>query len=301
MVEPGNAEARSNIETAIRAKIEAHQKRPETLGAAYLLNARLAIALGNIGEAMDKARLAVQRLPTLGVAWRVYGEAAMAAELWGDAVSALRKAAELGLKAAPGTWERLADSLDELGELKAADKAAREAVRLTGQDRHARRRRLTLLAVVSKHHGELDEAARLLEKALKLGPNDPVVLHNLGSVAEARGQLPEALALYNKSLASTPTPMTSWRLGHLFLKLDKPQKALTAFTKAAAHVARWTWPRSTRWWPAYEVAKLYATARKYKTAAGWFEDALREARTAEATREVRSWLYFVRILATRNK
>lgn len=300
LVLPGNGKLRHELEARVRTQIDRYRAKEETIGASHLLAARLAIALGQVGEAMDKSRLAVQRLPDMGVAWRVLGEAAMAAELWGDAVSALRRAAELGLQAAPGTWERLADSLDELGELSAAEEAARKAVELSGRDRHAQRRRLTLLAVVLKHRGDLEGAGEVLDKALKMGgASDPIVLHDLGSLAEARGKMDEALAAYDKALALAPVPMTSWRRGHLLLKLDRPAEALGAFTAATANLPRWQWPRSTRWWPAYEVAKLWAAARRYDKAAGWFEDAMREARTADATREVRSWLYFCRTQATK--
>src|SRR5690606_26999496 len=131
LVLPGQGEARASVEAQVRRKIEAYLAQPETEGAAHLLAARLALALGETGEALDKARLAVERMPDLGVAWRVLGEAAMSAELWGEAVTALRRAADLGLQAGPGTWERMADAYDELGELRDAEAAARRALELT--------------------------------------------------------------------------------------------------------------------------------------------------------------------------
>lgn len=290
----GHGEARAEVTRIIEKKIAAYRQQPHTQGAAELLAARAAIALGETGEALDRARLAVEHMPDLGVAWRVLGEAAIEAERWAEAVRALRKAASLGLKARPGTWERLADALDELGELEAAREAAEKALKLTGSDQNARRRRLNLLAVVLKHQGELDEALEVAEKARLLGPKDPAVLHNLGSIEEARGRLDVAQRLYQKALDPAPRPTTSWRLGHLYLKLDRLEDARAAFTAAAAHMDRWTWPASTRWWPAYELGRLYARVRRHDEAAGWFEDALREARTPSATREVRSWLAYVR-------
>ena len=91
--------------------------------------------------------------------------------------------------------------------------------------------------------------------------------------------------------------MSSWRYGHLLIKLDRPQEALEAFTAAAARLDRWTWPRSTRWWPAFDVGKLYAKSGHEKIAVKWFEDALRETRTGSAARSVRSWLSFSRVKA----
>ena len=59
-----------------------------------------------------------------------------------------------------------------------------------------------------------------------------------------------------------------------------------------ASIVATLWPASTRWLPAYEIAKLHLRARAYKTAVRWFEDALRQARTLEAAREIRSFLAY---------
>jgi tetratricopeptide (TPR) repeat protein len=167
-------------------------------------------------------------------------------------------------------------------------------VTLTGGDPHARRRRLNLLAVVLKHDGQLDEAHEVLEQAALLGPEDPAVLHNLGAFAEARGALDEALALYERSLARTPSPTVLWRVGKLHLKRDDPEAALAAMTRAAGLIDRWTWPLSLRWQPAWEVGKLYARAGRLRDAIPWFEDAARETRDGASEREVASWLAWAR-------
>lgn len=293
----GHAEARVGITERIELQIARYTERPETRGAAYLLSARLALALGDPGGALDEARMAVQHMPELGVGWRVLGEAAMAAELWGEAVDALKTALDLGLQAESGTWERLADAFDELGEVDAAVEAAKQALAMTGTDPHARRRRLNLLAVVRKHAGDLEGAVETAERARLLGPDDPAVLHNLGAIAQAQRKPEEALALWERATDAVPVPMTLWRMGKLLLELDRPNDALRAFSRSAANLTRWTWPDSERWLPAYEAGKLYARAGQYRRAIGWFEDALREARTAPATREIISWLAFTRTQA----
>ncbi|MCC6623165.1 MAG: tetratricopeptide repeat protein [Deltaproteobacteria bacterium] len=297
----GQAEARAAIAERIQKKVDRLLTNDETRGSGWLLASRLALALGDPGRAIDAAHLAVEELPDMGVAWRVLGEAALAAEHWGEAVGALQTAITLGLEAEAGTWERLADALDELAELDAAEDAARTALGMTGSDPHARRRRLNLLAVILKHRGNLEDALATAERARAEGPNDPAVLHNLASIAEARGKPEEAALLYAQAVADTPVPTTLWRYGRLLLELDRPDEALAAFKRAAANVARWSWPASSRWLPAYEVGKLYARAEHCQEAIGWFDDALREARTAEATREVRSWLGYCRVLAQTGK
>jgi len=298
MVLGGHAEARADLAARVRRRVEEHLGHHDTRGAGHLLAARLALALGETGEALDEARLAVQFMPDLGVAWRVLGEASMAAELWPEAVEALHIAVDLGLQAEAGTWERLADALDEVGHTEGAIRAAREALAQTGADPHAQRRRLNLLGVVLKHAGELEAAGEAFEEARALGPDDPAVLHNIAALAEELNRADEALELYFRATEETPVPTTLWRKGKLLLTVDRPNDALRAFTRAAANLARWSWPESTRWWPAYEVGKLYARANHHRLAIGWFEDALREARDAEAAREITSWLAYVRVMVT---
>jgi tetratricopeptide (TPR) repeat protein len=293
LVVKGHAEERANIARIVGTKIKSLASNPKTRGAAYLLEARLAIALGKTGEALDKARLAVQRLPKLGVAWRVLGEAAMGAESWGQAVAALEEAARLGLKAAPGTWERLADALDELGHVAEAQAAAEKALSLTGADPNAHRRRLNLLAAILKHGGRLEEALETVRKALALGPEDPAILHNKASLVEATGKIEEAVTLYQAALKIGRSPTTSWRLGHALLKLERHAEAFEAFKDSAGTMDRWSWPRSTRWLPSFELGKLHYRARLHRRSIHWFEIALREARTFESSKRIRSWLAFV--------
>lgn len=295
MVAPGQADAREQIRARIEVKIGKLMEREDTIGSAWLLSARLALALHDPGRALDAAHLAVAELPEVGVSWRVLGEAALAAEHWGEAVDAFQTAVSLGLEAEAGTWERLADAFDELGDLQGAERAARQAVEMTGKDTHAKRRRLNLLAVILKHRGDLEGAAKVASEARMLGPDDPAVLHNLATIAEARNRPEEALELYERAIAGAPVPMTLWRLGRLQLELDRPNDALASFMRAAGNLERWTWPSSQRWMPAWEVGKLFARANRWQDAIGWFEDALREARSADAIREIQSWLAYARL------
>ncbi len=297
MTVKGRAEERRSIAERIRSRIAQYRQREATYGAAFLLEARLALALNQHGLALDHARLAVEQMPDLGVSWRVLGEAAMGAELWGEAIESFQTAVALGLTAEAGTWERMADCFDELGELQAAEDAISQALRMTGDDPHAKRRRLNLQAAIAKHEGDLERAQRIAEAASALGEDDPAVMHNLASIAEASGRFGQALELYHAAVAESAIPTTYFRIGVVQLKLDRPNRAARAFVRAAGALDRWNWPASTRWMPAFEAGKLYARGKQYRRAIGWFEDALREARTATATREIVSWLGYARLVS----
>ena len=290
----GRGEARSGLIRTIRKKIQKLRAQPETIGAGHLLEARLAIALGRPGDAMDAANMAAELLPKLGVAWRVRGEAAMIAEDWAAAAECFAKAADLGLRAKAGTWERMADALDELGRLADAERAARRAVELTGQDPNALRRRRNLLALILKRRGDLDGAREQIGQARSLAPADPKVLHNAAAIEEATGNIDKALALYGQALELAPLPMTLWRRGRLYLLHDRHNQALAHFRKAAAAPEHWTWPPSTSFWPAFDTAKLYARAKRFDQAIGWFEDAARLATLPKDQKEIRSWIRFTR-------
>jgi len=80
MIIKGHAETRQEIAQRIRRRVNRLRAEDASRGSEHLLAARLALALGENGAALDAAYLGVLELPELGAAWRVLGEAAMADE-----------------------------------------------------------------------------------------------------------------------------------------------------------------------------------------------------------------------------
>jgi len=76
--------------------------------------------------------------------------------------------------------------------------------------------------------GNLAESSAYLEKALKVGKEDPVVLNNLAMVEAARDNPERALALVDRALARDPAPMYPYleTRARVLLKLGRYQKAL---------------------------------------------------------------------------
>src|SRR6266478_7526285 len=62
--------------------------------------------------------------------------------------------------------------------------------------------------------GRIEEAAADCLRALSLAPGHPMVLHRLGLVAHARGQLDDAERLIGQAIAATPdNPVFLYTLG----------------------------------------------------------------------------------------
>lgn len=267
-------------------------------GRALRLRARILLAVGAFDRAYDRARMAMQRLDEAAGVQRVLGLAAAGAERWPRALEALERAVALDAERPGRLHARRGMVLDELGRLAEAAEAARRALRRTPLDAPERIRRLNLLAVVQKHRGEHEAASRTLRAATGHADDDPTVHHNRGALAEARGRLDRALAHYQRAVERATRPTTSWRLAHLRLKRDERNEAVRAFERAAKHLRRWSWPRSLRWRPAFDLGRLHARVEHAEKAVRWLERALEEARTPEATGRIRNWVAYIEAQAS---
>lgn len=91
--------------------------------------------------------------------------------------------------------------------------------------------------------GKLDEAKDRLERGLQYAENDGTrgaILYNLGRVAEAKGDKPHAIELYQRSLAVRPNDVVSSRLAELGAPAStaaaptEPTHTQCSFTKQSA-------------------------------------------------------------------
>lgn len=83
--------------------------------------------------------------------------------------------------------------------------------------------------------GDLDEAARLIESALKQDPDNASTIDSWGWVLHKQGKYAEAEKAFRKALESSPdSPDMRRHLGETLLKLDRPKEALEQWERALA-------------------------------------------------------------------
>ena len=90
--------------------------------------------------------------------------------------------------------------------------------------------------------GDFDAALLEFEDAARLGPTDPEIEHNWGTVLLRRGDLEEASRHFEKAIEFNPQSADSlYNLGVVLEGLGRPDEAIERFTAAAAinpqHVA----------------------------------------------------------------
>ncbi|NKB43845.1 MAG: tetratricopeptide repeat protein [Alphaproteobacteria bacterium] len=91
-----------------------------------------------------------------------------------------------------------------------------------------------LQAAVSQHQaGNLAEAEQLYHQALEQDPNQPDALNLLGVIAQHKGDLGQALALFDRAIAAAPTlAVIPFNKGNALRDAGQHQDALTAYEAA---------------------------------------------------------------------
>jgi tetratricopeptide (TPR) repeat protein len=81
----------------------------------------------------------------------------------------------------------------------------------------------------------LDEAVDAFDKALRLKPNDPLVLNNLGNALVGKGLFGKAVAKYREALRHKPDyPLARFNLGNAFKDQGDMDRAITEYRAALA-------------------------------------------------------------------
>ncbi|MCB1023454.1 MAG: hypothetical protein KDB79_03635, partial [Acidobacteria bacterium] len=97
---------------------------------------------------------------------------------------------------------------------------------------------------------------------------DPVMLFNKGQEAHSKGNLEEALKLYDLALkAKADFPEAEYQRGIVLMTLDDPQRSETAFRNAAGLKPDWPLPR-------FQLGLLYLRSARYSEAEDLLEEAI---------------------------
>jgi len=88
-------------------------------------------------------------------------------------------------------------------------------------------------AIAALKSGDLDKASQLFAEALQRGVRHPIVYHNLGVIAQMRGQQEAAAAYFRQALALEPASGASrLLLGASLLAMQKNIEAEDELSKA---------------------------------------------------------------------
>ena len=125
----------------------------------------------------------------------------------------------------------------EVGALDRAAEAARRAVAVAPESPAARRLLADLLMASSmKEEGgpaQLDEAIAAYREVIKLEPDEPEALLNLGKLLITRAALPEALEMLKRHLAASPgSEEGNYLAAQVLVELSRAQEAETLLTTA---------------------------------------------------------------------
>ncbi len=134
------------------------------------------------------------------------------------------------------------------------------------------------LGFLCQQSGRYRQARQALEKALELDPQDVTLYSALGDTLVQLGAVERAIDLFEKLLASQPSAQLHFKLGMLYLKIDRTDPALEHLEQAAQGEL----PEAQKVIAYKQRGFVYYRLRQYKQARHAFEKAL-ELRGQEAS------------------
>lgn len=141
---------------------------------------------------------------------------------------------ENALKAQPENVDLLYDSAliaERIGKFDLLESRLKRVIELRPEHAHA----LNALGyTLADRHLRLDEAYKLVSKALALAPNDPFILDSLGWVYFRQGKLKEALDTLQSAYKLRPDPEIAAHLGEVLWKMDRQGEAGRLWDEAAS-------------------------------------------------------------------
>lgn len=173
--------------------------------AAILKTAHAAIRQGNLAQALETARTAVQANPDSAEAWWLAGTAAMGLDNIQAAERAFAEAAHaspLGSRIRGQMLALRGKPLISDGRMAEAVESAREAVTTGLSDVPS----LVKLSYTFTHAGLPEEALACILKATQLVPDHAESWYSLGSVYRALGKIEDSEAAFKRAIALSPTP-----------------------------------------------------------------------------------------------
>ncbi len=228
--ETGDAASYQRAEAAFSRALEI---LPGDVAATTYLAATL-YSQHRFAEALDLARQAYARAPDNAQALATVGDAHLALGNYQDAEAAYQELMRLSptssALARMAHLEELHGRNDKALELML--RAASEALKsgLSGEDLAWY---LVQVGELYFNTGHIDQAASHFQAALSAFPNYYLALSALAKARTAQGNLPDAIALYQRSTAILPQPSALAALADIYSRLGRSQEAQTLYDTIA--------------------------------------------------------------------
>ncbi len=207
-----------------RAVAAGEQKVPAHVRAAQLL-----VQQNKLDEARDQIAIARASTPTDTRLITAEAQLLRDASRFADAFDLLSR----GLADQPEQPELLYEVAllaEKLGKNEVLESNLRKLIRLKPDYAHA----YNALGYSLADRGErLDEAQRLIEKALELAPDDPYILDSKGWLLYRRGDRSGSYAVLNKALSLRPDPEIAAHVGEVLWSMGRREEALKTWNEAA--------------------------------------------------------------------
>lgn len=240
LAEPGNDRARLLLADAL-SRGGAHDHALATLAAipadsplgGSAASGRVAIlaAAGREAEALSAAEVRATA-PSAAVAdWQRYADLLIAANRYGEAATWYRRIVEAGNGEDWAEWLQLGGALDRAGRWAEAEPALVRAATLAPAQPLA----LNYLGYARVERGkDVADAARMLERASALAPDNASVTDSLGWAYYLGGDVARALPLLERAAAGEPANTTiGEHLGDAYWSLGRRYEARYAWRAAA--------------------------------------------------------------------
>jgi tetratricopeptide (TPR) repeat protein len=198
--------------------------------AAQLRMANVLAQTGHLDEARNRLHEAQARTPREN-AQLIIGEAQLLRDAgrYPDAYSVL----ESGLAAQPEQPDMLYEAAlaaEKIGKSDVLERDLRLLIKLKPDNAHA----YNALGYSLADRGErLEEAQKLIEKALELAPDDPFILDSKGWVLFRKGDAAGAVEVLKRALSIRPDPEIAAHFGEVLWVLGRRDEALRAWNEAA--------------------------------------------------------------------
>lgn len=194
----------------------------------YLQDAQQAIARQDWGKAEQSLRQATKIDPHNQEAWQLLITVLVRQNKWDEAKNIVAEIQDKKVKAE--ALLVLADIAYLRRDWKEAETIYNQVLKLDPDNATALNNYGYMLAELGER---LDEAERMIHKALKIRPNEPAFWDSLGWVYFQRGEYKKALQWVEKAVKAQPHDAElRYHLGMIFWKLGEREKALRELREA---------------------------------------------------------------------